>query len=334
MPDCGARFAFLRRQAFGCAIVGCAAAAYFWPEAFISWFGVKLTSTVGPVIQLIMFGMGTTLSVDDFLRVAKMPWSVAAGVVLQFIVMPLVGLGLAKAFNLEPDLAAGVVLVGSVAGGTASNVVAYLAHANVALSVSMTCVSTLLSPFLTPFIMQALAGQYVAVDTWAMMKDLLVLVMSVGAGLLVHTVFRRLFDRHKKVCDTVLSGISMTGICATILFITAAAHDKLVTTGAIQSLFAVAILHNTTGFVGGYWFARLLGRFLPIDRRDCRTVAIEVGMQNGGMAAKLAWDVLGRPLAAVPANMFSIWMNFAGSMLANWWGRTGKKDARTEGSGA
>jgi len=159
-----AKFArFAKGQAFGAAVLACAALAFAFPSAFREWGGVKLTAMVVPAIQLIMFGMGTTLSLGDFLRVAKSPWAVAVGVVLQFLVMPLVGFALAHAFGFTGELAAGCVLVGAVAGGTASNVVAYLAGADVALSVTMTCCSTLLSPFLTPLFMKLLAGRFVEI---------------------------------------------------------------------------------------------------------------------------------------------------------------------------
>ena len=154
----------LRRQSFGIAVLASAAIAFVFPEAFKEWGGVKLMSLVVPAIQIIMFAMGTTLSLDDFLRVAKRPWAVAIGVFLQFLVMPAVGLLLAKSFGFSGELAAGCVLVGSVAGGTASNVIAFLAKADVALSVTMTCCSTLLSPFVTPVMMKALAGRFVEID--------------------------------------------------------------------------------------------------------------------------------------------------------------------------
>ena len=177
---------FLRRQAFGIAILACAAVAFAFPSAFAEWGGVKLTSLVVPAIQLIMFGMGTTLSPDDFLRVAKRPWAVATGVVLQFLVMPIVGFTLAKSFGFSGELAAGCVLVGSVAGGTASNVIAFLAKADVALSVTMTCCSTLLSPFVTPLAMKVLAGRFVAIDAASMMVEILkVVVVPIAAGALV-----------------------------------------------------------------------------------------------------------------------------------------------------
>ena len=304
VPGTSAVFAFLRRQAFGIAVLACAAVAFAFPSAFKEWNGVKLMSLVVPAIQIIMFGMGTTLSAADFLRVGKRPWAVAVGVFLQFLVMPFMGYFLAKGFGFSGELAAGCVLVGSVAGGTASNVIAFLAKADVALSVTMTCCSTLLSPFK-------------------------VVIVPIAAGGVVHALLKRQFDAHKAVCDRILSFISMTGICFTILALTAPSRDTFAAAGV--AIVAAAIIHNTVGYLSGYWLTRLVGRFARLGEAEARTVAIEVGMQNGGMAGALAVGVLNSAVAALPANIFSIWMNFSGSVLASWWGRTGEKHAPQTG---
>ena len=310
----------VRRHAFGAAILLCAGVALAFPGAFLAWGGRPLLKCVVPAIQLIMFGMGTTLAPADFLRVAKRPWAVGLGIALQFLVMPLVGFGLAKACGFDGELAAGFILVGAVAGGTASNVVAFLAKADVALSVTMTCCSTLLSPLATPLAMQLLAGRFVDLDTLAMMVEILkIVILPIAAGATVHHLFRRAFARHKAFCDQALSLLSMGGICFTILALTAAGRDKLLSAGLL--LFAAAVTHNLAGYLSGYWLTRLAARFLPLGEREARTVAIEVGMQNSGMAAALAVNVLGSALAALPANLFSIWMNFSGSLLAGWWSR-------------
>ena len=307
-----------REQAFGLAIIACAAAAFACPSAFTDWGGVKLVSLVVPAVQLIMFGMGTTLTFADFVRVAKCPWAVALGVFLQFFVMPLVGFLIARAFGFSGELAAGCVLIGSVAGGTASNVVAYLAGANVALSVTMTCCSTLLSPLVTPFAMKILAGRFVEIDAVKMTFEILkVVLVPVAAGSAFHWMFRGLFERHKAFCDRVLSAVSMGGICYTILALTAPSRDTFASAGAL--IVVAAVLHNSFGYLSGYWLTRLAGRILPLGESEARTVAIEVGMQNGGMAGALAVGVLNSAIAALPANVFSIWMNFSGSIIAGWW---------------
>ncbi len=314
---------FLRANAFGLAILLCAAVSFTFPSAFETWGGVKLTTLVSPAIQVIMFGMGTTLTLQDFLSVVKCPWSVATGIFLQFLVMPLVGFVLAMAFGFSGELAAGCVLIGSVAGGTASNVIAYLARANVALSVTMTCCSTLLSPFVTPLLMKALAGRFVSIDAKAMMLSILmVVIVPVAAGGLVRCVFRRTFEKHRPVVDRVLSFVSMVGICYTILALTAPSRETFKEAGVL--IVVAAILHNMIGYASGYGLARLVGRFVHLDTRDVRTIAIEVGMQNGGMAGALATDVLKSAVAALPANVFSIWMNFSGSILAGFWSRRGR----------
>ena len=309
---------FLRRQGFGLAILACAAVSFAFPQCFKAWGGVKLMSLVVPAIQIIMFGMGTTLSPGDFARVAKRPWAVATGVFLQFIVMPVVGFLLAKTLGFSGELAAGCVLVGSVAGGTASNVIAFLAKADVALSVTMTCCSTLLSPFVTPALMKVFAGCFVEIDAAKMMVEILkIVVVPIAAGCVVHRLLKRQFDAHKAVFDRALSLLSMTGICFTILALTAPSRDTFASAGV--AIVAAAIMHNTIGYASGYWLTRLVGRFARLGEAEARTVAIEVGMQNGGMAAALAVGVLESAVAALPANVFSIWMNFSGSVLASHW---------------
>ena len=315
---------FLRKQMFGLAILACAAISFAFPSAFTEWGGVKLTNLVVPAIQVIMFGMGTTLTFGDFVRVAKCPWAVATGVFLQFLIMPFVGFLLAKSFGFSGELAAGCVLIGSVAGGTASNVIAYLAKANVALSVTMTCCSTLLSPLVTPLMMKLLAGRFIEIDVWAMVMSILeVVLVPVAAGGLVRALFRRQLDAHKVVCDRVLSFVSMAGICYTILALTAPSRETFREAGVL--IIAAAVLHNSFGYLSGYWLTRLLGRLVPLGETDARTVAIEVGMQNGGMAGALAVGVLHSTVAALPANVFSIWMNFSGSIIASFWSKRSPK---------
>ena len=322
-------FAFVRRQAFGFAVLASAAVAFSFPSAFDEWCGVKLISLVVPAIQVIMFGMGTTLSPDDFLRVARRPWAVATGVALQFLVMPLVGFLLAKSFGFSGELAAGCVLVGSVAGGTASNVIAFLAKADVALSVTMTCCSTLLSPFLTPVAMKVLAGCFVEIDAAKMMVEILkVVIVPILAGGIVHRLLRRQFDTHKAACDRALSILSMTGICFTLMALTAPSRNTFASAGV--AIVAAAVIHNTIGYLVGYWLTRLSARFTRMGEVEARTVAIEVGLQNGGMAGALAIGVLGSPVAALPANVFSIWMDFSGSVLAGFWSRRSPRTDRND----
>lgn len=311
---------FLRSQSFGIAVLSSAAVAFMFPEAFREWGGVKLTSLIVPAIQIIMFGMGTTLSLNDFRRVAKRPAAVAIGVFLQFLIMPAMGFVIAGSFGFSGELAAGCVLVGSVAGGTASNVISFLAKADVALSVTMTCFSTLLAPLMTPLMMKFLAGRFVEIDALKMMTEILkIVIIPVLAGGVTHALLKKQFEKHKAVFDRILSAVSMCGICFTLLALTAPSRDVFASAGA--AIVAAAVIHNTIGYASGYWLVRFTGRFTGMGEREARTVAIEVGMQNGGMAGAIAIGVLNSAVAALPANIFSIWKNFSGSVLASRWSK-------------
>ncbi|MBR1921826.1 MAG: bile acid:sodium symporter family protein [Kiritimatiellae bacterium] len=317
-----------RRHGFALSVVACAAAACAFPGLFDEWRGVPLSRFVAPSIQLIMFGMGATLRPSDFASIAKAPWSVAVGALLQFAVMPVAGFAVARLFGFEGELAAGMVLIGSVSGGMASNIIAYLAGANVALSVTMTCVSTLLSPLLTPALMKLFADAYVTVDAAKMMASMVEIVIApVAAGLVLRLALGRFYDRHKAAIDRVLTTVASFGVCFSIAVCLAPNSALLVKSGVVILLSSV--VHSTIGFALGYWLARLAGLFLPIDERDAKTVSIEVGMQNGGMAAALAVNVLGSTVAALPANAAAVWMNVAGSLLASRW-RGANAPAATE----
>jgi len=315
----------LRRQAFTLTLMACAAAAVFFPDPFLEWRGHKLIVLAVPTIQLIMYGMGTTLTLDDFVGVVRRPWSVAVGAVLQFTVMPLTALMVAKILGFEGELAAGMVLIGSVAGGMASNVMAYLAKANVALSVTMTCVSTLISPLATPLIMKLLAGSYIEVDVFGMMVAMVkIVVLPITAGLVTRLAFRRQFAEHKVGMDRVLTAISMAAICANLAITIAPNHDRIASAGLLILLSAV--LHASLGYSLGYFAAKLLGKVLPIDERDARTISIEVGMQNGGMASALAVDVLKSAVAALPPNAACMCMSVLGAILADFWSKRPPQD--------
>jgi len=311
---------FLRQHAFSFLVIAGAFASYCFPGPFVEIAGFRMSRLIVPFVQIIMFGMGTTLRPEDFVNILKRPWPVAVGVVLQFAVMPLLGCALAMAAGLDGEVAAGVVLIGSAAGGVASNVMAYIAGANVALSVSMTTVSTLAAPVMTPLLMRLLAGRFVEID---MLDMAISLVNMIVVPLVVSQLARAAFDRWcRKANDAiarVLPMVSMTAICLIVTFCTAAAREELRTAGLV--VFAVAIVHNGLGYVLGYWGARLLGRFVRMDERDCRTVAIEVGMQNAGMSQALAMNVMKSVGAALAPAIFGVWMDFSGSLLAGWWRR-------------
>jgi BASS family bile acid:Na+ symporter len=287
------------------------AASLTWPELFSQWGSFETKVLIVPLIQLIMFGMGTTLSVGDFTRVIKMPYPVLVGVSIQYLIMPFVGWGVAHLFGFEPLIAAGVILVGSAPSGVASNVINYLAGANVPLSVTMTAISTLVSPFLTPLMMKLLAGQYVPVSFWGMMIDIVkMIVLPIAAGL----VANRLLRGRRRWLDKALPLVSMGGICLIIAIITSLSRDKLLSVG-LSLILAVAI-HNSLGYLLGYWTSRAL----RLSETDSRTVAVEVGLQNAGMASGLAISVFSPETALAPA-IFGPWMNASGSILASYWRR-------------
>jgi len=286
--------------------------AMIWPNLFRSWGSFETRVLIVPLIQLIMFGMGTTLSVADFTRVLRMPWPVLVGIVLQFAVMPFVGWGLATAFGFPPLIAAGVVLVGSCPGGVASNVITYLAGGNVALSVTMTACSTLLSPLMTPLMMKLLAGQFVPVAFWALMWSIVkMIVVPIALGLIAN----RLLHGRAPWIKQSLPFVSMAGIVIILAIITSLSRDKLAEVGL--ALILVVAIHNAVGYVLGYGGARLLG----LQEREARTVAIEVGLQNAGMATGLAISPLNSSDAGLAPAIFGPWMNASGSVLASFWRR-------------
>ena len=316
--------AFLRKHLFSVLIVLAATTSFLFPSPFVEIGGLRTSRLIVPLIQVIMFGMGTTLAPGDFVRIVRRPWPVLVGCALQFLIMPTLGFLLCRAFGLEGDVAAGVVLIGSAAGGVASNVMAYVAGANVALSVSMTTVSTLLSPLMTPLLMRFFAGRFIAIDMLAMALSLVEMIIL---PLVASQAARLAFDRWCRGVNVAISKalpvVSMGAICTIMTVCVASAHDDLRTAGAV--VFAVAVVHNSLGYALGYWSARLVGRLAGMDERDCRTVAIEVGMQNAGMSQALAMDVLKSAGAAIAPTIFGVWMDFSGTLLAGWWRR---KDVR------
>ena len=365
--------AVLKNYAFTFWVFVFVAASMSYPVVFGKWFGFDLKFLIVPLIQIIMFGMGTTLSVGDFGRVLAMPWPVLVGMVLQYTVMPFVGFGLAWTFGFEPEIAAGLVLIGSAPGGVASNVINYLARCNVPLSVTMTAFSTMISPVMTPLMMKILAGRMVEVKFMNMMIDIFnMIIVPIVAGLVANRI---LYGRHplwqrggallgvaaaslaatvgiglvppgvlggvksglmvgfamvaivalaKMVVEVVLAGpknwmdrtlpiLSMTAICCIIAIITARSSSDLKRVGL--ALLAAAMLHNLIGYFLGYWGARAL----RLNVVDARTVAVEVGMQNGGMASGLAMNTLHSMKAALAPAIFGPWQNVSGSILASWW---------------
>lgn len=358
-------------------IITAVTVAMIYPDRLLHVGPVDLRSPwiILLVVQAVMFGMSTQMTLMDFAGVAKMPWGVAVGIFCQFTIMPLVGFGLTRLFAFPGEIAAGVVLIGSCSSGLASNVMVYLARGNLALSITLTSVATLMAPLVTPSWMKILAGTLVEISFVKMMMDIIkIVVVPVGAGLL-HDYLKHATRTGKRIVWTVtiLGGTwllimaaggwevivahvnaemvpwiglfgfllgacvvgslyhtlwqrlpwldrrmpfaSMFGIIYFTAVTTAAGRDSLLELGAL--LFLAAVLHNGVGYCLGYGLSRTLG----LGRTDARTVALEVGLQNGGMASGLAGAMGKLGTVGLAAAIFSPWMNISGSVLANYWRR-------------
>jgi BASS family bile acid:Na+ symporter len=281
---------------------------------FPSWFfglgETRLTVLIIPLLQIIMFAMGTTLSVSDFARVLRMPGGVLIGLACQFTIMPLLGFTLAHTMGLPPAIAAGLILVGVSPSGLASNVMSFIARANVAMSVTMTALATLVSPIVTPILMKALAGEMVQIDVPSMMWDMTqIVLLPVVAGLVFHHFIFHRWNALKRI----MPAISMVGILVITVVTVAPGRDKIVEVGLI--LVLACFLHTTGGYALGYGVCKLL----RLDTITCRTIAIEVGMQNSGLAAGLATKLGKVATLGLAPIVFGPIMNFTASVLANWW---------------
>jgi BASS family bile acid:Na+ symporter len=283
-----------------------AALAYVRPEPFVGHAG-----SIVPMLSLVMFFMGLTLTGADFRRVVLAPRLVAVGVGLQFLLMPALAWMLTLVIQMPEQLAVGLVLVGCCSGGTASNVICYLARGNVALSISMTLVSTLIGVLATPLLVWVYVDRSIEVDRVAMLWSIVKMVLiPVTMGVLLNRVFARQIKAHEQL----LASLSIITIALIIAIIVAINGPGLAATG-FMILVAVA-LHNSLGLLIAYGCSRLLG----INQCDSRTITIEVGMQNSGLAVALALKYFS-PVAALPGALFSIWHNLAGSLLASYWRR-------------
>lgn len=281
-----------------------------------------LTAYVNVLLGIVMFGMGLTLTGSDFVRVFKRPKDVAVGVAAQFTVMPLVAFLLAYSLNLPPELAVGVVLLGCCPGGTASNVIAYLARGDVALSVSMTSVATVLAPLATPLLMLLLAGSWLPVEAGALFVSIVqVVLVPVLLGVLVNTFFGGAVSRVRPV----LPLVSVVAITVIVAGVVSASSGDLLTVGPLVLL--IVVIHNLSGLLLGYGIGRLLG--VGISQR--RAISVEVGMQNSGLAAGLAATYFGG-VSALPGAIFSVWHNISGPLLATYWSRRPVKDGSDSSS--
>ncbi len=349
-------------------------ASLFYPQYFTSIGSFQLKMLIVPLLQIIMFGMGSQMSFEDLKGVIKMPKGVIIGVFSQFTIMPLVGFAIAGIFNFPSEIAAGIILIGCVPSGLASNVMSFLARANLALAVTISAVTTLLSPFITPVLMKWLGGQFIAVNFWSMMLDILnMIILPIIAGFIFNLFAKKNVSRRSllsqmviypviimlttlvfvksenagineflfqflksmgwfyvlpiigaiiisgylknddKIMGKVLSLISMVGIAIIVTIITASGRDSLLQVGAL--LIITSLLHNLTGYTLGYTVSWLL----RMPERDRRTIAFEVGMQNGGLASGLAMQMGKIATVGLAPAIFGPLMNITGSVLANWW---------------
>ena len=268
------------------------------------------TEWVTYLLMIVMFGMGTTMKLSDFAIVFKRPRDVVIGCLAQFIVMPLLAFSLGKLFGLDNELLVGVVIVGTCPGGTSSNVMTYLSKGDTALSVVMTSINTLLAPFLTPLLTYFYLKTTVSVNIMSMFVSIIqVVIIPIALGLLINKLFGNI---TRKVSDA-LPAVSVTAICLIVASVVSHNSEKILSTGLI--IFAVVVLHNLLGYLCGY----LIGVLFKMDLPRKKAIAIEVGMQNSGLATTLAGSVFpDLTMATVPGAIFSVWHNISGAVLAGF----------------
>lgn len=280
--------------------------AYFVPGLFVEHKG-----QIVPLLTIIMLAMGLTLKPKDFLNVIQNKKAIGVGLILPFSVMPIAALLISLLLGFDPMLTIGMVLVGSVAGGTSSNVMCYLAKGDVALSITMTSISTLLGVVLTPLLVELFAGKAVDVPVASMLISLVKIVLvPVAGGVLLNVFLRSVTEK----LEPVLPIISMAAIVLIIAIVVALNAGNLATIGPIVAL--AVILHNGVGLASGYWICRAFG----FNETISRTVAFEVGLQNSGLATALTMKFF-TPASAVAGTIFSIWHNLSGSLLAGYWAK-------------
>ncbi|WP_040980965.1 bile acid:sodium symporter family protein [Oceanobacillus jeddahense] len=289
---------------FAVLVILAAVISFIFPSTFLVF-----ESYITLLLGIVMFGMGLTLKPIDFKLVVAKPLPVIIGIAAQYMIMPLAAFGIAYLLRLPPELAAGLVLLGSVPGGTASNVMVYLARGNVALSVAMTSFSTMLAPIMTPLLLYLLAGQWLPVNPVAMFLSIIqVIIIPIILGFLVQRFFPVVVDKSIAVVPL----ISVTAILIIVTAVTAANAPNVASAGVL--VFAAVFLHNGFGLFFGYLAARLLG----LDENDRRAISIEVGMQNSGLGVSLATTHFS-PFAALPSVWGAIWHNISGPIIATIW---------------
>lgn len=309
-------FSAFIQKTFALWVVMFALLALGFPDAFI-WLKSYITLMLG----IIMFGMGMTMTPMDFKSVIHNPKAVFIGVLAQFIVMPALAYLLCHLFKLPTEIAIGVILVGCCPGGTASNVITYMAKGNTALSVACTSVSTLLAPILTPFIFYLLASQWIEINAASMFISILqVVLVPIFLGLIVRTILKQKVQHYIQVMPVV----SVVAIVLIVAAIIGASKAAILQSGIL--VLAVVTLHNILGYLLGFY----AGRLFNLSYVDCKAVAIEVGMQNSGLGIALATvHFAASPLTALPSAIFSLWHNISGPALASYWASKSKQSTET-----
>ena len=293
-----------------------AAGLAIWIPDYFTWIGGYITLLLG----IVMFGMGMTLKLDDFKLILRYPKGVIIGVVSQFVVMPLIAFALAKIFNLPPEIAVGIILVGCCPGGTASNVMTLLAKGNTALSVTITSCTTLLAPIMTPALIYLLASEWLPVSFSAMFMSVIkVVLIPIILGVIVQFLFKPLVAKSIDILPTV----SVVAIVLIVAAVVSGSRDRILETGLI--IFAIVILHNGLGYLFGF----LVAKVTKLSYDDQKAVSIEVGMQNSGLGAQLATAHFD-PVSAVPSAIFSFWHNISGPILATYWGSKANKKEKSK----
>ena len=287
---------------------------------FVPQISIWARSYTNYFLSIILFGMGLTLSLDDFKRIIKMPLMVIVGTIAHYLIMPLLAVLLCRIFRLDGMIAVGVILVGCCPSGTSSNVMSYLSRGDVALDVSIGLLSTLCAPFMIPMLMNLLASQYVAIPTKQLFLTALeVVLIPIALGLAVHAIFK---EKVQKV-TVALPAVSQIAILIIIGVVVSVNHAKLFT-AATALVLPVVMLHNLCGYGLGFLFSRLMYRLYPKGFRYAQQKAItfEVGMQDSGLGATLALQAFAAdPIVAIPSTFFSVWHNISGSVLSAWWRR-------------
>jgi BASS family bile acid:Na+ symporter len=310
-----ASFSAFAGRTFALWVILFAVLGFFLPDVF-----KHVVPYIVTLLGIIMFGMGLTISTDDFRELARRPHEVAIGVVAHFVIMPALAVLLTLIIPMPPEVAAGVILVGCCPGGTSSNVMTYLAKGDVALSVACTSVTTLAAPIVTPFLVWMFASQYLPVNAFAMFMSILqVIILPLALGFAV----QKLLPRLVQATIPVLPLVSVIGIVLIVAAVVGASKGAIAQSGLL--IFAVVVLHNGLGYLLGFFAAKALG--LNLYKR--KALAIEVGMQNSGLGAALATAYFS-PLAAVPSAIFSVWHNISGALIANYFSSRTDDDAVDE----